>query len=52
MDEVVLDAIVERKTLRDLHQSIVKDKRFHKQKFRLHQSGITHVYYLVENYRI
>ncbi len=59
MDEVVLDAIVERKTLKDLHISIVKDKRFHEQKvirsffrashsyhcpqFRLHQSGITHV---------
>ncbi|SJL00151.1 uncharacterized protein ARMOST_03463 [Armillaria ostoyae] len=52
MDEVVLDAIVERKTLKDLHISIVKDKRFHEQKFRLHQSGITHVYYLVENYKV
>ncbi|KAK0459485.1 uncharacterized protein EV420DRAFT_1674299 [Desarmillaria tabescens] len=52
MDEVVLDAIVERKTLKDLHYSIVKDKRFHEQKFRLHQSGITHVYYLVENYKV
>ncbi|KAK0197348.1 restriction endonuclease type II-like protein [Armillaria mellea] len=52
MDEVVLDAIVERKTLKDLHTSIVKDKRFHEQKFRLHQSGITHVYYLVENYKV
>ncbi|KAK0503009.1 restriction endonuclease type II-like protein [Armillaria luteobubalina] len=51
-DEVVLDAIVERKTLKDLHISIIKDKRFHEQKFRLHQSGILHVYYLVENYRV
>ncbi|KAK0450627.1 hypothetical protein EV421DRAFT_2031659 [Armillaria borealis] len=35
---------------RPTHSVSFKDKRFHEQKFRLHQSGITHVYYLVENY--
>ncbi|KAJ7669347.1 ERCC4 domain-containing protein [Mycena polygramma] len=48
-EECVLDVVLERKRLDDLVQSI-KDKRFHEQKFRLHQSGISSVLYLVEAY--
>ncbi|KZS98881.1 hypothetical protein SISNIDRAFT_447705 [Sistotremastrum niveocremeum HHB9708] len=44
-----LDYILERKRLDDLCGSI-KDGRFHDQKFRLGQSAITHVFYLVEEY--
>ncbi|KAL0576604.1 Crossover junction endonuclease mus81 [Marasmius crinis-equi] len=48
-DEVVLDAILERKRIDDLFASI-KDGRFHEQKFRLHHSAITRVWYVVEAY--
>ncbi|KAJ3807231.1 ERCC4 domain-containing protein [Lentinula aff. lateritia] len=50
-DEIVLDCILERKRLDDLVQSI-KDNRFHDQKFRLHNTAITKVYYLVEEYKL
>ncbi|KAF8338743.1 restriction endonuclease type II-like protein, partial [Cantharellus anzutake] len=49
-NEVVLDFILERKRAKDLVGSI-KDGRFHEQKFRLKESGIGHIYYLVEQYR-
>ncbi|CAK5264602.1 unnamed protein product [Mycena citricolor] len=45
----VLDFVLERKRLDDLVGSI-KDGRFHEQKFRLHQSGVSRVLYLVEEY--
>ncbi|KAL0070206.1 Crossover junction endonuclease mus81 [Marasmius tenuissimus] len=48
-DEVVLDAILERKRMDDLCTSI-KDGRFHEQKFRLTHSAITKVFYVVEEY--
>ncbi|KAJ7047896.1 ERCC4 domain-containing protein [Mycena alexandri] len=48
-EECVLDVVLERKRLDDLTQS-VRDGRFHEQKFRLHQSGISRVMYLVEEY--
>ncbi|KAH8813823.1 hypothetical protein DL96DRAFT_505331 [Flagelloscypha sp. PMI_526] len=48
-DEVALDAVLERKRIDDLCGSI-KDGRFHEQKFRLHHSGITQVFYVVEEY--
>lgn len=47
--ELVLPYIVERKRLDDLGASI-KDGRFREQKFRLTQSGIPNIYYIVENY--
>lgn len=47
--ELVLPYIVERKRLDDLGASI-KDGRFREQKFRLKQSGIPNIYYIVENY--
>lgn len=47
MDEVVLDFVVERKTLNDLVSSI-KDDRFREQKFRLQKCGLNTVIYLVE----
>ncbi|KAF9068734.1 hypothetical protein BDP27DRAFT_777752 [Rhodocollybia butyracea] len=50
-DEIVLDCVLERKRLDDLVDS-VKDGRFHEQKYRLHGSAITNVYYLVEQYKI
>ncbi|KAJ3862072.1 ERCC4 domain-containing protein [Lentinula novae-zelandiae] len=50
-DEIGLDCILERKRLDDLVQSI-KDNRFHDQKFRLHNTAITKVYYLVEEYKL
>jgi len=46
--ELVLDYIVERKCIADLAQSI-PDGRFHEQKIRLKQCGITNVIYLVED---
>ncbi|THU79907.1 hypothetical protein K435DRAFT_845296 [Dendrothele bispora CBS 962.96] len=49
-DEVTLDIILERKRLDDLLGSI-KDGRFHEQKFRLHNSAITKVFYVVEEYK-
>ncbi|KAF7334317.1 ERCC4 domain-containing protein [Mycena sanguinolenta] len=48
-DVCVLDVVLERKRLDDLAGSI-KDPRFHEQKFRLHQSGMSRVFYLVEAY--
>ncbi|KAJ6616499.1 ERCC4 domain-containing protein [Mycena sp. CBHHK59/15] len=47
--ECVLDVVLERKRLDDLVSSI-KEGRFHEQKFRLHQSAISNVLYLVEQY--
>ena len=47
--EVVLDFIVERKRMDDLASSIV-DGRFREQKYRLKQSGLGHVIYLIEEY--
>ncbi|KAJ3821058.1 ERCC4 domain-containing protein [Lentinula raphanica] len=49
-DEIVLDCILERKRLDDLVQSITNG-RFHDQKFRLHNTAITKVYYLIEEYK-
>ncbi|CCO26078.1 crossover junction endonuclease MUS81 [Rhizoctonia solani AG-1 IB] len=47
--ECVLDFIIERKRMDDLKASIL-DGRFHEQKFRLKHTGISHVYYLVEDF--
>lgn len=47
-DELVVPYIIERKRLDDLSASIV-DGRFHEQKFRLKQSGIENLMYIVEN---
>lgn len=46
-NEFVLPYIVERKRMDDLAGSI-KDKRYHEQKFRLKESGITNIIYLIE----
>ncbi|KAK2576055.1 hypothetical protein KPH14_007396 [Odynerus spinipes] len=48
-NELVLPYIAERKRLDDLGASI-KDGRFHEQKFRLKQSGIQNLVYIVESY--
>ncbi|KAI8123129.1 hypothetical protein FF38_10725 [Lucilia cuprina] len=48
-NELVLPHIVERKRMDDLASSI-RDGRFHEQKHRLHQSGIQHIIYLIEDY--
>ncbi|EJD40397.1 hypothetical protein AURDEDRAFT_187031 [Auricularia subglabra TFB-10046 SS5] len=48
-DEIALDFIVERKRMDDLIQSL-KDSRYHDQKFRLHCSAMSHIYYVVEGY--
>ncbi|XP_015111968.2 crossover junction endonuclease MUS81 [Diachasma alloeum] len=45
--ELVLPYIVERKRIDDLASSI-KDGRYHEQKFRLKQSGIPNVVYMIE----
>ncbi|KAE8243738.1 hypothetical protein A4X13_0g6968 [Tilletia indica] len=50
-DEVVLDYIVERKRLDDLVQSI-PDGRWKEQKFRLSLSGLSKVFYLIEDYDV
>ncbi|KAI4483524.1 hypothetical protein M0804_007784 [Polistes exclamans] len=47
--ELVLPYIVERKRLDDLSASI-KDGRFHEQKFRLKQSGIQNLLYIIEDH--
>ncbi|XP_011878556.1 PREDICTED: crossover junction endonuclease MUS81 isoform X2 [Vollenhovia emeryi] len=47
-DELILPHIIERKRMDDLSASIV-DGRFHEQKFRLKQSGIENLMYIVEN---
>lgn len=46
--EVLLPYIVERKRMDDLAGSI-KDGRFHEQKFRLKDSGVQNVIYLIES---
>lgn len=46
--EVLLPYIVERKRMDDLAGSI-KDGRFHEQKFRLKDSGVPNVIYLIES---
>ncbi|KAK4047019.1 Crossover junction endonuclease mus81 [Microbotryomycetes sp. JL201] len=48
-DDVVLNAIVERKRLDDLCKSIL-DNRYMTQKIRMRDSGITHRTYLIEEY--
>merc|ERR1719300_2312921 len=48
--ELVLPYIVERKRLDDLWQS-VKDGRYEEQKFRLKGCGLTHLHYLIEDYK-
>ncbi|CAK8674479.1 unnamed protein product [Clavelina lepadiformis] len=45
--EVVLDYVVERKCMSDLAQSI-RDGRFHEQKIRLKQCGVSNIIYLAE----
>ncbi|XP_032686476.1 crossover junction endonuclease MUS81 [Odontomachus brunneus] len=47
-DELVIPYIVERKRMDDLSASIT-DGRFHEQKFRMKQSGIENLMYIVEN---
>ncbi|XP_062513975.1 crossover junction endonuclease MUS81-like isoform X2 [Corticium candelabrum] len=46
--EVILNHVIERKRFDDLAQSI-KDGRFKEQKFRLKESGLHHVVYLIED---
>ncbi|XP_023174572.1 crossover junction endonuclease MUS81 [Drosophila hydei] len=48
-NELVLPYIVERKRMDDLASSI-RDGRFHEQKHRLHQCGLSHIIYLIEDY--
>ncbi|KYN04812.1 PREDICTED: crossover junction endonuclease MUS81 [Cyphomyrmex costatus] len=47
-DELIIPYIIERKRMDDLSASIV-DGRFYEQKFRLKQSGIENLMYIVEN---
>lgn len=47
--ELVLPYIIERKRIDDFGSSI-KDGRFHEQKFRLKQSGIQNLIYLIESF--
>uniref|UniRef100_K3WNE6 Crossover junction endonuclease MUS81 n=1 Tax=Globisporangium ultimum (strain ATCC 200006 / CBS 805.95 / DAOM BR144) TaxID=431595 RepID=K3WNE6_GLOUD len=47
VQEFVLNAIVERKEMRDLSGSII-DRRYTEQKARLRASGLTHIIYLAE----
>ncbi|KAI8812410.1 restriction endonuclease type II-like protein, partial [Cladochytrium replicatum] len=47
VNDIVLDYIIERKTMTDLTSSI-KDGRFKEQKFRLSNCGVSNVIYLVE----
>ncbi|KAF5301832.1 hypothetical protein FQA39_LY10617 [Lamprigera yunnana] len=47
--ELILPYIVERKRMDDFGSSI-KDGRFHEQKFRLKQSGIQNLIYLIESH--
>nr|XP_034176005.1 crossover junction endonuclease MUS81 [Osmia lignaria] len=49
-NELILPYIVERKRIDDLSSSIT-DGRFHEQKFRLKQSGITNLMYIIEEYK-
>lgn len=48
-NELVLPYIVERKRMDDFASSI-RDGRFHEQKFRLTNSGIQNIIYLIEDY--
>ncbi|XP_055377830.1 crossover junction endonuclease MUS81 [Condylostylus longicornis] len=48
-NELILPYIVERKRMDDFATSI-RDGRFHEQKFRLRNSGIQNIIYLIENY--
>ncbi|KAK4056824.1 Crossover junction endonuclease mus81 [Microbotryomycetes sp. JL221] len=48
-DDIVLDAIVERKRLDDLCKSVL-DNRYMNQKIRMRESGITQRIYLIEKY--
>ncbi|XP_076632122.1 mus81 structure-specific endonuclease subunit [Colletes latitarsis] len=48
-NELILPYIVERKRIDDLSASIT-DGRFHEQKFRLKQSGIDNLLYIIEEY--
>lgn len=50
-DEIMLDYIVERKRMDDLISSI-RDGRFYEQKFRLRQSGVKNVIYIIEELRM
>ncbi|KAF2879203.1 hypothetical protein ILUMI_26958 [Ignelater luminosus] len=47
--ELVLPYIIERKRMDDFGKSI-KDGRFHEQKFRLKQSGVQNLIYLIESH--
>merc|ERR1740131_453426 len=49
--ELVLPYIVERKRLDDLWSS-VKDGRYEEQKFRMKSSGLSYLYYLIEDYSV
>ncbi|XP_043266273.1 crossover junction endonuclease MUS81 isoform X2 [Colletes gigas] len=48
-NELILPYIAERKRIDDLSASIT-DGRFHEQKFRLKQSGIEHLLYIIEEH--
>ncbi|CAK9814669.1 Crossover junction endonuclease MUS81 [Anthophora plagiata] len=48
-NELILPYIIERKRIDDLSSSIT-DGRFHEQKFRLKQSGIKNLMYIIEEY--
>ncbi|WVW82918.1 hypothetical protein I302_104932 [Kwoniella bestiolae CBS 10118] len=50
-DECVLDYVVERKRLDDLCSSI-RDGRYNEQCFRLSNSCINHIYYIVEDWQV
>ncbi|WVQ78586.1 hypothetical protein IAT38_000672 [Cryptococcus sp. DSM 104549] len=50
-DECVLDYVVERKRLDDLCSSI-KDGRYNEQCFRLSNSALTNIYYIVEDFQV
>lgn len=45
--EYVMDYILERKRVDDLHHSI-KDRRYDKQKYNMQRCGLRHLIYLVE----
>ncbi|KAJ3122993.1 Crossover junction endonuclease mus81 [Nowakowskiella sp. JEL0407] len=47
VDEIMLDTLIERKTIQDLVSSI-KDGRLKEQKYRLTNCGLSNVFYLVE----
>lgn len=50
-DECVLDYVIERKRLDDLCSSI-RDGRYNEQCFRLSQSGVGNVFYVVEDWQL